>query len=181
MPQNHFRIRILLTIMTFAIVLSTTSLSALAMSVSNCSTTNPVYGLVSSNATPYLTIRSSANINSSSLGQVYPGNYVMIVGQSGDFYRIQYTTQGQAYGYVHKDYVTDMSSSCPGKVKAVTSGPSINVRDIANINGSSIGYMPNNSYAPALSSQTYGGGWYHVVWGIVQGYVYGSNTEYTSY
>lgn len=151
--------------------------SKAAISIASASDTSPLYGVVNTTYTN-LMIRSQPDASSPTLGTLVNGSYIMIVGNSGDFYKVQYNNYGVSYGYVAKQYVNEMSANCPGKVFCNTSSSSLNVRSSSSANSSVVGSMAHAKWAPARASGAIGQT-YFIVWGNVQGYV--SNTNYLSY
>ena len=180
MLRNQMGIKVFLSIIVTCFALNISTLKVFAISANDSSTTQPVYGIVNT-GDDNLNIRSGPGTAYGILGQLSSGTYIMIVGVSGDFYKVQYTEYGQSYGWVAKQYVIDKSSICPGKVKCNTETSSIYVRDAANSSGNTIGYMPHASYAPAVSSQIINNGWYNVIWGRRYGFVTSQYGWYTSY
>lgn len=180
MSRNHLLVRFLSAVLAIGLVFYLSTSTAFAISANDSSITQPVYGIVNT-GDDNLNIRSGPSTDYGIIGQLSSGTYIMIVGASGAFYKVQYTENGQSYGWVAKQYVIDMSVVCPGKVKCNTESSSIYVREAADQNSNQFGYMPHASYAPAISSQIYNNGWYHIVWGHRTGYVTSQYGLFTAY
>lgn len=180
MSKNQIVAKVFAAVLAIGLVLHTSALTAFAISANDSSITQPVYGIVNT-GNDNLNIRSGPDTTYGIIGQLSSGTYIMIVGTSGAFYKVQYTENGQSYGWVAQQYVIDMSTVCPGKVKCNTESSSIYIRENANPNANQFGYMPHASYAPAISSQIYNNGWYHIVWGHRTGYVTSQYGLFTAY
>lgn len=116
-----------------------------------------------------LNVRSGPSTSYSIVDSLANGSYIMIVGQSPDFYRVMYNTSG-SYGYVSKDYVTFQSRDIYLQVTGVDSGSYLNIRSSASTSSGTLGKIPANAYL-AYSWVTSDGEWYNAVYGNVNGYV----------
>lgn len=86
-------------------------------------------GIVNTNGSN-LNVRASNSTSSSIIGKVSDNSYLTVLSTKGDFYYVEYLEN--TYGYVHKDYVSIVSSKTR---KVSTGGANLNVR-----------YGPSTSY-----------------------------------
>ncbi len=112
-----------------------------------------------------LNIRQSATISSKSLGTVDPGAYIEVIGESGSFYKVRYSTNG-AIGYCHKDYINLITEES-GTV-ATASGP-LNLRSRSNTGSAILAKLPKGTELPILD--VLDNGWVKVLYGKTVGYV----------
>ncbi len=155
------------------LVLSCLCVVSMLASVLNVSAANqlydysvekPGYGIVSATS---LKVRSAPSTSGTTvLTTLASGSYVMLIGQSGDFYYVQYDTSG-SQGYVHKDYVTD--NSTPYCLRVSTSGGTLNFRSNPSASSSSICSLQNGTRL-AYRTASYDD-WYAGVYGNKAGYV----------
>lgn len=164
--------------MVICSVLTFGTKSQASIGLNAVSVTQPVYGKT--------TVATSLYINADTTSTKVPnvtiqaGSYIMIVGYTNGFYRVQYTTEGQSYAYVPASNITAYVSTCPGKVLANTQTDPLNVRTGASTNNSVGGKMPRGSYAPAVTSQNMNG-FYNIVWGTLYGFVSSDYGYYVAY
>ena len=130
-----------------------------------------------------LNVRSGASTSSSVIGSLSNGSKVIIVGESGSWYKINY---GNTTGYVSKDYVQasgEQNSSSESSSQGTTSGKSgqvvnvhssLNVRSGASTSSSVIGSLSNGSKVTIVGES---GSWYKINYGNTTGYV---SKEYVS-
>lgn len=79
--------------------------SVQAQDISEVSVKKPGYGRTSTSDGSGVNVRDAANVTTSNIIRSIPNDtFVMIVGQSGDFYKVQYDNQGH-YGYMIKRLV----------------------------------------------------------------------------
>lgn len=130
------------------------------------SKTKPSVGVSTTKETP-LNIRASASTKSKKVSSLKPNALIQVIGSSGDFYKVIYSTNGSV-GYAHKSYIK-ISSTKYGTV--TTKGGTLNFRSSPSTSSKILGKIPNNTVLPIISAQN---GWYKVVWGKTVGYVSGS-------
>lgn len=118
-----------------------------------------------------LNIRQSATTTSKSLGTLSPGAYIEVIGESGDFYKVRFTTDG-TIGYCHKDYIRLVSQES-GEV-TTQSGP-LNLRSRSTTSSSIIKKLDKGTILPVL--EVLDNGWIKVISGKTIGYV---SSEYFS-
>lgn len=112
-----------------------------------------------------LNIRQKATTESRSLGTLAPGAYIEVIGESGNFYKVRFSTDG-ATGYCHKDYIRLVSQDS-GEV-ATKSGP-LNLRSRASTSSAVLLKLSKGTELPVLEVQN--NGWVKVVRGKSVGYV----------
>lgn len=125
----------------------------------------PGYGtVVISSGT--LNVRSGPSTSGTTVKASLPnGSYVMLIGQSSNFYYVQYDTNGNV-GYVSKDYINDQSTAyC---LNVTTDGGTLNFRSGASTSSSSICALQNGT---RLAHKGVSGDWYAGVYGNKTGYV----------
>ncbi|MDU5261804.1 MAG: C40 family peptidase [Clostridium celatum] len=119
------------------------------------------------NVNSTLRIRESASTNSSVLGTMRNGSTFDIISKSGSWYQIKYN---EITGYVHGDYVKEISSSSvistKGKVYNVSTN--LRVRSGASTSSSILGYLTNNTEVNIVGSE---GEWYKIQYNSGYGYV----------
>lgn len=130
------------------------------------SKSKPNVGISTTKETP-LNIRASASTSSKKVSSLNPNAPIQVIGSSGDFYKVIYSTSGNV-GYAHKSYIK-ISSTKYGTV--TTNGGTLNFRSSASTSSKILGKIPNNTVLPIISAKD---GWYKVVWGKTVGYVSGS-------
>ena len=132
-----------------------------------------------------LNVRSGASTSSSVIGSLSNGSKVIIVGESGSWYKINY---GNTTGYVSKDYIQSSgesnNSSNSGNSSSETASnksgyvvnvhSSLNVRSGASTSSSVIGSLSNGSKVTIVGES---GSWYKINYGNTTGYV---SKEYVS-
>ena len=140
-----------------------------------------------------LNIRNGASLNSKIIGLLYNGSNVMIVGESGNWYKIKH---GSSTAYVSKDYVkitgesnnsssesnsntgNNASNSNAGsnsseetsinKSGKVVVNSSLNIRNGASLNSKIIGLLYNGSNVTIVGES---GNWYKIKHGSSTAYV----------
>jgi cell wall-associated NlpC family hydrolase len=130
------------------------------------SNSEPNVGVSTTKETP-LNIRATASTSSSKISSLSPNAPIQVIGSSGDFYRVIYSTSGNV-GFAHKSYIK-ISSTNYGTV--VTNGGTLNFRSSATTSSQILGNIPNQTILPIISTEN---GWHKVVWGKTVGYVSGS-------
>lgn len=94
-----------ITLTAAMILLNNNSFTVHAQDISQVTAYKPGHGMVSTNSGSGVNVRNAPNLTTSEIIRSLPNEtLVMIVGQSGDFYKVQYDTNGH-YGYMFKDYV----------------------------------------------------------------------------
>lgn len=140
------------------------SLSALSPALPTAAATLPAAGK-SLTQTTGLNIRQAATTASRSLGTVDPGAYIEVIGESGSFYKVRYSTNG-AIGYCHKDYINLITEE--SGVVATASGP-LNLRARSNTSSTILAKLPKGTTLPILD--VLDNGWLKVLYGKSIGYV----------
>lgn len=119
------------------------------------------------NVTSTLRIRESASTSSSVLGTIRNGSTFDIISKSGSWYQIKYNG---ITGYVHGDYVKEITTSSvistKGKVYNVSTN--LRVRSGASTSSSILGYLTNNTEVNIVGSE---GEWYKIQYNSGYGYV----------
>ena len=136
---------------------------------------NTVSSGIVCNVTTNLRVRSNPDINGEVIASLNNGQEVKILGESGNWYQIDYNNQ---IAYVSKDYIKTGSSqenssrSISGKVVNVSTN--LRVRNGAGTNYEVIGYLTNGT---SLSIIGESGSWYIINYNGQNGYV---SKEYVS-
>lgn len=128
------------------------------------STNNPGYGVVT--ATTGLNVRESASTTATIKTSLAFNSYIMIIGQSGNWYYVQYDANGST-GYVSKDYVDDQSN--PYILQVLLDDGTLNFRSTPSTSGTRLASIPNGKMIPYHS--TYSTDWIAAVYGNDLGYV----------
>lgn len=162
--------------LAFCLFLSNANgLVAKAATSSEVSTSEPGYGYVSLSSGT-LNVRQHAYPTAEIVGSLANNSRVMIVGESGPFYKVQYNTNGN-YGFVSKDYVVFMERDYYLKVN--TSDDELNMRSGPGTNYGELTEIPYNTSFAYIEDAT--DGWYFGVYGNVSGYTSGRYTLKCSY
>lgn len=171
------------SIMTLAFIILVMSSKCLVanagISINYVSENQPTYGIVQLNSGT-LNVRISASTSAAIVASVPNNTRIMIVGQSGNFYKVQYNTSGN-YGYVSKDYVVYMGSNTVYYLQAHTAGSNLNMRAGESTSTSLVASIPNGKAFPYLSDNS--NGWYKGLYGYKEGFVsstYAIKWEYSS-
>ena len=119
------------------------------------------------NVTSTLRIRESASTSSSVLGTMRNGSTFDIISKSGSWYQIKYNG---VTGYVHGDYVKEIttSSAVSTKGKVYNVSTNLRVRSGASTSSSILGYLTNNTEVTIVGSE---GEWYKIQYNSGYGYV----------
>lgn len=119
------------------------------------------------NVTSTLRIRESASTSSSVLGTMRNGSTFDIISKSGSWYQIKYNG---VTGYVHGDYVKEIttSSAVSTKGKVFNVSTNLRVRSGASTSSSILGYLTNNTEVTIVGSE---GEWYKIQYNSGYGYV----------
>lgn len=119
------------------------------------------------NVTSTLRIREEASTNSSVLGTIRNGSTFDIISKSGGWYQIKYNG---ITGYVHGDYVKEVtaSSSVLTKGKVYNVSTNLRVRSGASTNSLILGYITNNTEVSIVGTE---GSWYKIQYNGGYGYV----------
>lgn len=155
------------------ILLTANSMSVHAQTISDVSVSKPGYGVVTTSDGSGVNVRWEANTDSNNIIVSIPnGTNVMIVGEEGDFYKVQYSKDGY-YGYMTKEYVKFTSKSY--YLKANTSSSPLNMRSGASTSASVLAKIPKGTGFAYVSGSA-SDGWYRGVYGNVTGY---TSADYT--
>ena len=119
------------------------------------------------NVTSTLRIRESASTDSSVIGTMRNGNTFDIISKSGNWYQIKYNG---ITGYVHGDYVKEVtaSSAVSTKGKVYNVATNLRVRSGASTDSSILGYLTNNTEVNIVGTE---GSWYKIQYNSGYGYV----------
>lgn len=145
-----------------------------ASTINETSVSKPNYGYANISSGT-LNVRQSANASSSIVASLSKNTMMMIVGQDGNFYKIQYNSEGN-YGYVSKDYV--LFGSADFYLQANTSGGNLIMRSYAGTSYDQVDKIPNGRYFAHVKTIN---GWHHGVHGIKNGYTSGEYTNKFSF
>lgn len=140
--------------------------SAAYSSPSTVSVNKPGWGIVAIDS-GNLNVRQTASLNAQIVASLPANSSVMIVGQEGNFYKVQYNLAGN-YGFVSKDYIEFRQEQYYLKVNNITGN--VNMRFYASTDAAIVGKVPaNTSFAYQYDVST----WYSSVYGNVVGAVSG--------
>lgn len=138
-----------------------------AATIDEVSTERPLAGLVVLDSGT-LNVRQYASTGAEIITSLSDGSYIMVVGQSGDFYRVQYNTSGN-YGYVAKEFVylhTDIDCYLKPHIESGT----LNMRDGAGTQYTRVASIPLGTAFAFLSDDADHSGWYYGLYGNKNGY-----------
>lgn len=162
--------RIVLFVVIILIVSLCCVLSASAYTSQQPSTSTPWNGEVSTSGS-HLLIRICPTNNCDVVYSLENKSKIQIIGRvsaaDGDWYRVEYDLAGST-GYVKAEYITSLN-----KTYGIVTAPSgLNMRDSASESGSIQALAP---YGKSLSFiEKTVDDWYHVVWGVTEGFVSGT-------
>ena len=123
------------------------------------STSVPAAGQVVTQRDP-LNIRSGAGTGYRIVGEAPKGTYLQIVGESGNFYKVVYTTSGKT-GYAAKQYLKIVST---GTGTIATLRDPLVLRGSPSTSGSNLAQIPKGKVVPLLGKSS-DGKWLKVVYG----------------
>lgn len=154
------------------IFLTANVLSVQAQSISGVSISKPGYGIVSTSDGAGVNVRNAPSLTDSEIIMSAPAySYLMVVGESGDFYKVQYDIYGH-YGYVSKQYF--FFSSQQYYLQANTTSKNLNMRSAPSTSAAIVASIPRGTgFAYWDEVQD----WYQGVYGNVSGY---TSKDYTS-
>ncbi|MGG7176859.1 SH3 domain-containing protein [Clostridium paraputrificum] len=135
-----------------------------------------------------LRVRSAPNTNSLTLGYLLAGQEVQIIGEDGDWYKINYNGKT---GYSHKQYITKISDSNSGSNNnnnnnntseesrgVVIDAPSgLRVRSDASTSSKILGTISNGSTIKITGTK---GDWYKISYNSSTGYVHKDYVKITN-
>lgn len=107
----------------------------------NISVESPTWGNVVI-ASGNLNVRQTASTSSQKVASLPKDSSVMIVGEDGAFYRVQYNTAGN-YGYVAKSYIEFRQMGYYLKVNNISGN--LNMRSYASTNAEIVAKIPANT------------------------------------
>ena len=158
------------------ILLTANSMSVHAQTISDVSVSKPGYGLVTTSDGSGVNVRNAPSLTNSQIIVSAPADSrLMIVGESGDFYKVQYDTQGH-YGYVTKQYLTFIPSDY--YLQASTSSSNLNMRESSSTSSTIIASIPKGTCFAYWVEIT---GWYRGIYGNAFGYTSKDYTKLCSY
>lgn len=144
-------------------------------SPSTVSIGKPGFGIVALDSGT-LNVRKTASMTGEIITSLPNESFIMIVGTSGNFYKVQYDGNGH-YGFVSKDYVEFWYEDYYLKVKNLNSG--LNMRETPDLNANVITSIPaNTSFAHFYDV---GSSWYCGLYGNKVGSVYASYVDKLTY
>lgn len=119
------------------------------------------------NVSTTLRIREAASTSSTVLGTMRNGATFDIISKSGNWYKIKYNG---ITGYIHGDYVKEITSSSAVSTKGKVYNVSTNlrVRSGASLSSSILGYLTNNVEVNIVGAE---GDWYKIQYNSGYGYV----------
>ena len=119
-----------------------------------------------------LNVRPQPNTNQAAIGKLAEGEAVTIVGESGNWYEIEYNN---STGYVSKDYITftPITPETPEITKQIAyvynlDGGTLNVRPQPNTNQAAIGKLAEGEAVTIVGES---GNWYEIEYNNSTGYV----------
>ena len=119
-----------------------------------------------------LNVRPQPNTNQAAIGKLAEGEAVTIVGESGNWYEIEYNN---STGYVSKDYITftPITPETPEITKQIAyvynlDGGTLNVRPQPNTSQSAIGKLTEGEAVTIVGES---GNWYEIEYNNSTGYV----------
>ncbi len=158
-----------LMIAMVSLIVVVSPLSVQAATISDASVSKPLVGIVDATS---LNVRESASTSSKKVASLFKYDPVMVVGESGDFYKIMYNTNGD-FGYVYKSYLYVVESDY--YLQANTTSGNLNMRSCGETSCSIVASVPNKvsfGYFNDIDPE-----WYVGVYGNVRGF---TSRQYTS-
>ena len=137
------------------------------VSINNASESTPLPGMVDITSGS-LNVRQQASTTSSVVASLADDTPVMIVGQSGNFYRIMYDIKGH-YGYVSKDYIWYGADYISYYLKVKKISGNLNMRSEPNETSSIVASIPSEAPFCDLNN-FYQNAWYWSLYGTARGY-----------
>lgn len=166
------KVRKISMLLVIIMMLSMNVWSYAAPSGNAYSASKPGYGQVSVSSS--LTIRSTPSTSGNVIGSLYNGNYVTIIGESGDFYYVVYNVDGRT-GYVAKAYVNENYSSNRYYISINTESGKLNFRSAPT--ESSTVYRELSSGSAIAYYSRYSSSWLSGIYGGTLGFV---SSQYAS-
>ena len=123
--------------------------------------------------TASLRLRSDATTNSKILDTAPKSDCVVVIGQSGDWYKVNYNLQE---GYMHKDYVDVLTRENAELGYGKINGSSVNIRSGASTSYRSVAVASKGSKCYILGLNN---GWYKVIYNSSIGYIRSDFVELT--
>lgn len=169
-----------ITLAAAMILLNNNSFTVHAQDISQVTVYKPGYGMVSTDSGSGVNVRNAPNLTTSEIIKSLPNEtWVMIVGQSGDFYKVQYDTNGY-YGYMHKDYVIFFSQDYYLQANTTNKG-SLNMYELESTSTKVLATIPNKTYFAYLYGKDTSNDFYMAVYGNEWGYTLKTQTKVYSY
>ncbi len=158
------------------VILQANTLLVHAQTISQVSVSKPGYGNISTESGSGVNVRNAPNlVNSDIIISVPNKSALMIVGESGDFYKVQYDTAGH-YGYVLKEYLNFVPQDYYLQVN--TSSSALNMRAYPDATSNIRTTIPkgtNFAYVATVND------WYMGLYGNVSGFTVSEYTLCHSY
>ena len=120
-----------------------------------------------------LRLRSGASTNSATLATAPKGDYVMVLGKTGSWYRVSHNLKE---GYMHSDYLTTYSAKNIELGYGKVSGSKVNLRTGPGTSYRSIGQAGTGEQVYIIG---YNRQWYKVIWGEAICYIRSDFLELT--
>lgn len=157
------------------IVGSNYTICAGTSSPTTVSVEKPGYGMVTLDSGT-LNVRQSASTSAQIITSLPNESFIMIVGTSGNFYKVQYDKYGH-YGYVSRDFVEFWYEEYYLKVTGITGN--LNMREIAEPTAEIVGSIPANT--SFVHFYDVGSSWYCGLYGNQVGSVSAAYVKKISY
>lgn len=142
--------------------------------VDRASVSTPLPGMVDLTSGS-LNVRQQASTSSAIVASLANDTPVMIVGQSGNFYKIMYDTNGY-YGYVSKEYIWYGADYISYYLKVNNISGNLNMRSEPNTSSRIVASIPSNTAFCDLNN-FYQSTWYWSLYGNARGY---TNKDYVT-
>lgn len=120
-----------------------------------------------------LNIRQAASTSSERVGYLNNGDYIMLVGTYGDFYKVMYDTRGY-YGYVAKEFI-QIQNTIYFLMPLIDSG-TLNMREGPGTAYGIVGSVPKDTDFGCIADDTNHPGWYRGVYANIAGF---TSADYT--
>lgn len=165
-----------ITLAVAMVFLTANSLLVHAQTISDVSVSKPGYGFTRTSDGSGVNVRNKASLTNSDIIKSLPNDTrVMIVGESGDFYKVQYDTNGH-YGFVAKRLILFISQDHYLQANAKTGN--LPMFGACQQPSTIVTYIPNTTY---FAFQEDLDGWYGAVYGDKFGYVSKLDTKIFNY
>lgn len=168
--RDKFKKLVTVTLASAMVILSANTLSVHAQSISDVSASQPGYGVVTTKTGSGMNIRTAPDLNASTIASAADGTKLMIIGEAGDFYRVQYDKNGNI-GYAHKEFLIFQPTTY--YLRANTNSDPLNMRKTGSTSAEVLVKIPKGT---SFAFVSYSGDWYQGVFGNITGY---TTSQYT--